>query len=135
MQRHLMALLRNARISLNNLGYRHSGYAEAETAAIARAAIIEMLGRSPRSNETEQWAAWLNQTRANADTLRRALMTTQEFIQRNGALDPLDLHSFRSRLWLRILGSEFGKLAARNGDQWPQALQLCAAALQALETR
>lgn len=126
-QRHINGLLRMDRKPLNILGYRRSPYGEAEAHAIVKGAFIEMLGRESRPEEAAQWRAWLDKTGCNADTLRRALITTPEFQARHGALDPLDLHAFRTQRWLKAIQAELQK-----HDGWPDAKALYAGVLEEL---
>jgi hypothetical protein len=126
-QRHITGLLRMARKPLNTLGYRCSPYGEAEAHAIVQGAFIEMLGRAPDAGEAARWHTWLNQTGSNADTLRRGLMTTEEFQARHGFIDPLELNTFRANLWMNSL-----KSTLRDTTTWPEAKMLYTEALSRL---
>ncbi|MDG1302202.1 MAG: right-handed parallel beta-helix repeat-containing protein [Opitutae bacterium] len=127
-QRHITGLLRMARHPLNTLGYRSSPYGEAEAQTIVKGAFLEMLGRAPDAGEAARWHSWLNKTGSQADSLRRALMTTEEFTARHGFVDPLELHNFRANLWMSSLQS-----ALRDATQWPEAKTLYAKAIREIQ--
>ena len=132
-QRHILHLMRNFWQPSNPLGYRATDYGEAEAEAIVRAAYLEMMGRQPTSDERDRWIRWLQQTKANADSLRRTLMATEEFCARHGYHDPLDLQGFRTGLWMRHLTTEAQRLIEGGGQAWPVATRLYEVTRSAIE--
>lgn len=132
---HVTKVLRSDRgrgVPVDALGYRDAGYTALEAEAIVETAWLEMLGRSPSSAEWAHWAGWLSGTHANADSLRRCLMTSREFIERFGYVNPLELHGWRSSRWLELISSSVGSSRTPDG-QWPEARALHLKLIQTLE--
>jgi hypothetical protein len=111
---------RSPRDSRNALGYRDQPYPEPEARAVVRMAYIEMVGRTPNEQESSHWIQWLQETRSNADTMRRSLMTSAEFAGIHGYVDPLELHDWRSERWLGLI-LEICSSYQENGSEWPDA--------------
>jgi hypothetical protein len=130
-QRHLVHLMRNFWEPSGPLGYRAASYGEHEAQAVVETAYHEMLGRPPAPDEAAHWSAWLHQSHAKADTLRRVLMTDPVFMARHGARDPRDLHRYRTERWLGCLRATFRQLAP-DGASWPRAMDLYEGTLAAL---
>ena len=106
MRKSLSGVLRARRTpkdSRNALGYRDQPYPKEEATAVVEMAFVEMLGRRPSDAERSHWMNWLQQTRSNADMIRRNLMTTPEFVSQHGFVDPLELHRWRKERWLRMI--------------------------------
>lgn len=121
-QRHVSKVLRTDRgpnIPRDALGYRDLGYPEQEANAIVEGAYVEMLGRLPDAEETNKFSTWLQATHANADALRIQLMATPEFVERNGPVNPLDLHKWRGERMTKVFVSTCMQLQQRNNGQWP----------------
>ncbi len=126
MEKSLVGVLRAARspkYTRNPQGYRDQPYPDEEAAAVVQMAYVEMLGRDPKAGELAYWTKWLRETRSNADTLRRSLMTTWEFVKSHGYVDPLDLHPWRDERWLKMILTTCSELQA-NGVDWPSAREL-----------
>ena len=126
MKKSLTGVLRARRTpqdSRNALGYRDQPYPDEEAGAAVTMAFIEMLGRDPDGGELKHWSTWLQETRSNADTLRRSLMTTPEFVQRHGNVDPLDLHKWRTERWLKMF-LKYCSAAQPAGREWPNVRKL-----------
>ena len=126
MEKSLVGVLRAARspqYTRNPLGYRDQPYPDEEVAAVVQVAYVEMLGRDPKAGELAYWTKWLQETRSNADTLRRSLMTTWEFVQVHGYINPLDLHTWRNDRWLKLILKTCSEVQA-NGVDWPDAREL-----------
>jgi hypothetical protein len=83
-------------------------------------AYLEMLGRAPQAVEQAHWLGWLQESLSNADTLRRNLMATPEFVQQQGYVDPLDLHEWRNERWLSLILTKLSDIQAAPTD-WPDA--------------
>ena len=120
-QNHVTSVLRSNRVPSDPMGYRDAGYPGPEVKAIVEVAYLDMYGRSPTAAESEQWTGWLSSTRANADTLRRQLMALPEFTDRFGAINPLDLHEWRSSRWLGLIKESFSELQDEGAGEWPSA--------------
>jgi hypothetical protein len=121
--RHLRHLLRCNHLPRNSRGYRDYGYGDAEAEAVVRTAYEEMLGRSPDAGERMVHTQWLQKSKATADSLRRGLMVTPEFIRLHGAIHPDRLHSFRTARWLEALGAAMDGMQEDPSD-WPAARDL-----------
>lgn len=113
-------VLRSNRVPSDALGYRDAGYGEEESKAIVSAAFLEMLGRGPQEKEVQHWSKWLRDTRSNADSLRRSLMTSPEFVGLHGYVNPLNLHKWRNDRWLKMILKTCSEYQAK-GEDWPNA--------------
>jgi len=123
MEKSLVGVLRAARspqYTRNSLGYRDQPYPDEEVAAAVKMAYVEMLGRDPQAKEWKYWSKWLQQTRSNADTLRRHLMANAAFTKRYGTIDPLDLHMWRNERWLKMILKTCSEVQ-EGGADWPNA--------------
>ena len=103
--------------SRNALGYRDQPYPTEEAAAVVEMAFVEMLGRKPNDAEQSHGINWLQETRSNADTLRRGLMGTPEFVSKHGHIDPLKLHTWRSGRWLKLFLNTYSEASAREWNE------------------
>lgn len=96
---HLVHLLRCNHGKLRSPGgFRLYDYNENEARAVVDAAYVEMLGRKPTKAEFESEFKWLNSDKYAADDLRRKLMNTDEFAEKNPGASK-DLHEFRLNKW------------------------------------
>jgi len=123
MKKSLVGVLRAARspkYTRNSLGYRDPPYPDEEVNAVVKMAFVEMLGRDPQDAEFRYWTRWLQETRSNADTLRRNLMTHGQFLRRHGTIDPLDLHTWRNERWLKMILKTCSEVQ-EGGADWPNA--------------
>ena len=123
MEKSLTGVLRARRTpkdSRNAMGYRDQPYPDAEAQAVVRMAFVEMLGRDPQEGELKYWVKWLQETRSNADTIRRSLMMRAEFIRVYGYLDPLDLHEWRNERWLNRILETCSEVQSASVE-WPNA--------------
>jgi hypothetical protein len=122
-QKSLVKVVRSSRSpkdSRDPLGYRDAPYPAQEAKAVIEMAYLEMLGRAPQAAEQAHWLGWLQESLSNADTLRRNLMTTPEFVQQQGYVDPLDLHEWRNERWLSLILTKLSDIQAAPTD-WPDA--------------
>jgi hypothetical protein len=131
-QRHLLHLLRCNHGKTNDLGYRIYDYGDYEVRAVIKAAYLEMLGREPSQKEMEDTIAWLQESKANSDTLRRKLMASAEFTDKFGHVAPDDLHPYRIKLWMEMLDSIQKGYVKENGKM-PDAKTLYRTALSRLD--
>jgi hypothetical protein len=123
MKESLTGVLRASRTptdSRNALGYRDQPYPAEEAGAVVKMTFVEMLGRDPQEAELKYWTRWLQETRSNADTLRRSLMKHGEFVRVHGYVDPLDLHSWRNERWLKMILESCSQIQS-TGVDWPNA--------------
>ena len=123
MKKSLTGVLRASRTpkdSRNPLGYRDQPYPDEEACGVVRMAFVEMLGREPKADEFKHWIKWLQETRSNADSLRRSLMTTPEFIRLHGYVNPLNLHKWRNERWLKMILETCSEYQVK-GKEWPDA--------------
>ncbi|MCK5564333.1 MAG: right-handed parallel beta-helix repeat-containing protein [Planctomycetes bacterium] len=116
----LLRARRTPKDSRNLLGYRDQPYPEEEAGAAVKMAFVEMLGRDPQEDELKHWVKWLMETRSNADAIRCSLMTTSEFVQMHGYVDPLDLHTWRNDRWLKMILKTCSQFQVKGKD-WPNA--------------
>ncbi len=126
-KRHVTKVLRSNRgsnIPSDLLGYRDIGYPMEEAEAVVETAYLEMLGRNPTVEEKTHWTNWLRSTHSNADRLRSILITTEEFIERSGYINPLELHEWRGDRWLELIAACCTKLQKKNEGKWPSARAL-----------
>ena len=129
--RPLFHLLRANREPNNSLGFRAYPYGNAEVVAVTRAAYLEMLRREPTGAESADAIRWLQESRGNADALRRYLMMTPEFTGRVGFVIPEDMQLYRTKLWMGI----FDKVRRERFDKegkFPTARELYRESLTAL---
>jgi hypothetical protein len=98
-------------------------YGQAESDAVIRGAYQEILTRQPTPDEVASWYPRLQQEHLAADDLRRSLLTSVEFISRYGKISPSQLQSWRTRKWIRALGSEWQKRNLKK-DAWPNSIDL-----------
>lgn len=131
-QRHLLHLLRCNHGQTDQRGYRVYEYGEYEVRAVIQAAYLEMLGRQPSQKEMEDNIARLQESKANADTLRRNLMASEEFTDKFGPVASTDLHPYRIRLWMEIL-DQIQKEKLKETGRLPNARTLYQAALSRLD--
>jgi hypothetical protein len=131
-QAHLIHLLRNYWRPAAPSGYRLADYGDAEALAVARAALIEMLGEEPSPESVNQWADWLKKTKGNADALRAQIAQTEAFRSRHGEHSEKVLETFRTDLWLTITQGEMESRPEKSGDDWPHAAQLYSLMIEAL---
>ncbi|MEM9026678.1 MAG: hypothetical protein AAGB06_07055 [Verrucomicrobiota bacterium] len=101
-ERHIDHLLRTQMAPIDQFGYQMHDYGHYEIQAVVNAAYIEMLGRDPTEREFTVAKELLESRQRNADGLRRTIMNTKEFMEKNGDLNPNDLHPFRNQLWFEI---------------------------------
>lgn len=101
-ERHIDHLLRTQFAPNDQFGYQMHDYGHHEIEAVVNAAYVEMLGRDPTEREFTVAKELLSSRQRNSDGLRRTLMNTKEFIEKNGDLYPNDLHPFRNQLWFDI---------------------------------
>jgi len=130
-QPHIEHLLRCNHGPKDERGYRVYPYGEAEAVAVVRAAYLEMLGRPVEERELRESVAVLQADTLNADGLRRRLMDSAEFEKHLGHVEPEDLHSYRSGLWLGIYAALVRDAVTTTG-QWPAARDVYYGALDAL---
>lgn len=96
---HLVHLLRCNHGKLRSPGgFRLYDYNENEARAVVDTAYVEMLGRKPTKAEFESEFKWLNSDKYAADDLRRKIMNTREFTEKNPGASK-DLHEFRLNKW------------------------------------
>ena len=122
-RRELLHLLRANREPNNSLGFRAYPYGEAEVKAVARAAYLEMLRREPTAPESAYATRWLQESKGNADGLRRYLMMTPEFTNRFGFVIPEDLQLYRTKLWMGMFDTIRRERFAKDG-KFPTAKEL-----------
>ena len=127
----LFHLLRANREPNNSLGFRAYPYGEPEVKAVAGAAYLEMLRREPSASEAAYAIRWLQESKGNADELRRYLMMTPEFTSRFGFVIPEDLQPYRTKLWMGILDAIRREQFAKSGN-FPTAKELYRGALARL---
>jgi hypothetical protein len=131
-ERHLLHLLRCNHGKTNKLGYRIYEYGEYEVRAVIDAAYLEMLGREPSQKEMEDNITWLQESKVNADTLRRKLMASDEFKGKFGNVAPDDLHPYRIKLWMEMLDN-IQKEYLKENAKMPDAKTMYQTALSRLD--
>jgi hypothetical protein len=133
-ERHLLHLLRCNHGQTDKLGYRIYEYGSDEIRAVVNAAYLEMLSREPSPKEMQDHIAWMQESKANSDTLRRKLMALDEFRQQFGKVAPDDLHPYRLTLWLGLFSGIQKEYLKENGKM-PDAKTMYLTALSRLNKR
>jgi FG-GAP-like repeat len=106
-----------------NSPYKFWEYTPDEANGIVTAAFIEMMQRLPKSAELASYTKDLIAGQYPADSVRRILMKTNEFITRFGTVKDNDLHNYRTNLWMSNLKKIDQDYINETGD-YPSALLL-----------
>lgn len=84
--------------------------------------------------KVEHWSKWLRETRSNADSLRRSLMASPEFVRLHGHVNPLNLHKWRNARWLEVIPKTCSEHQLK-GEDWPNARQWNEEVLAAMRSK
>ncbi|MEM0964855.1 MAG: right-handed parallel beta-helix repeat-containing protein [Verrucomicrobiota bacterium] len=131
-ERHLKHLLRCNHLPRNPMGFRDYSYGSSEVQAVVETAFLEMLAREPSIEELLFFSDWLSTTRTNADSLRRVLMGSPEFVLLRGAFNPQDLQLFREKLWMKALSEAVGFV---GDESWKTAAEIYTEAWEEISLR
>jgi hypothetical protein len=131
-KRHLLHLLRCNHGKKNDLGYRIYEYGKYEIRAVIKSAYLEMLRRQPSQKEMEDTITWLQESKANADTLRRKLIASKEFTDKFGPVSSAELHPYRIKLWMEML-VRIQKDYIKENSKMPDAKTMYQTALSRLD--
>jgi len=124
---HIDHLLRCNHGPMDDQARRIYPYGREEAIAVVEAAYLEMLGRPADKRGLEARVEALQSNRLNADRLRRVLMKSTEFQEKNGHVDPDDLHLYRTDLWMGMCDRTIRELGT-----WPEAKVLYQSCLHRL---
>jgi hypothetical protein len=121
--KHINHINRNLRKPSNESGYRIlDHYGKIESKAIVSIAFMEMLNRFPSEKEMLIWNKWLKESRSTGDAIRRNLMMSSEFINKNNKSWRItQLQECRVALFMEELYTVFEQ---QKSDSWPSAHEL-----------